>query len=423
MSVMLLTIFFILSLIGIPLAISLGLAVIATLVMFDLPLVVVARLMYTSMNSFLLVAVPLFVLAGMVMEEGGVSDRIFDAANSMVGRWRGGLGHVNILASMIFGGISGSSVADVGSLGPLEIKAMTANGYPRPYAAAVTMVTSTLASIVPPSILMIIGAVAAEQSVGAVLASGFGPAVILMAIFMIVNYSLCVRYNYGQQIPVRLSEALKSIGRAIPALLSPIIILGGIFLGFVTPTEAAALAVIYTLLIGFFVYRKFRWKKLPYLIIRAGATTGTILLIAATAAPATYIFAIDKLPLKVSTIILSFSQDPTIVLLLMGVVFIIVGMFMDITAALLILTPVVFPTASSVGIDPIHFVVFMVTALSIGLSTPPVGVCLFATSLISNLTIEEIVKAALPYYLAMLLLLILLAMFPAITLIPVKILT
>jgi tripartite ATP-independent transporter DctM subunit len=216
---------------------------------------------------------------------------------------------------------------------------------------------------------------------------------------------------------------LKSIGGAIPALLSPIIILGGIFLGFVTPTEAAALAVIYTLLIGFFVYRKFRWKKLPYLIIRAGATTGTILLIAATAAPATYIFAIDKLPLKVSTIILSFSQDPTIVLLLMGVVFIIVGMFMDITAALLILTPVVFPTASSVGIDPVHFVVFMVTALSIGLSTPPVGVCLFATSLISNLTIEEIVKAALPYYLAMLLILILIALFPEITLIPVKIFT
>ncbi len=422
MSTMLLGIFFVLSLLGLPLAVSLGLAVTSTLIVFDMSLAVVARAMYTSMNSFLLVAVPLFVLAGLVMDRGGVADRIFGAANTVVGRWRGGLGHVNILASMIFGGISGSSVADVGSLGPLEIKAMTDHKYPRPYAAAVTMVTSTLASIVPPSILMIIAAVAASQSVGAALAGGLGPAIVLGAAFMIVNYVLSVRNKYGEKLSVTAKEALRSIAGAIPALFSPIIILGGIFLGFVTPTEAAGLAVVYTLLIGAFVYRKFRWKDLPGIIIQAGATTGTILLIAMTAAIATYIFTIDRLPLKVSEAILSFSQDPTIVLLLMGVVFIIVGMFMDIIAAILILTPVVFPTAMSVGIDPIHFVVFMVTALSIGLSTPPVGVCLFATSLVSNLRIEQIVRAGVPYYMILLLFLGIVALFPEIVLIPVRLL-
>jgi tripartite ATP-independent transporter DctM subunit len=422
MSAMVLIIFMVLSLAGVPIAVSLGLAVSATLVYFHLPLIVIARMMYTSMNSFLLVAVPLFVLAGMVMDRGGVSERIFGAANSVVGRWRGGLGHVNILASMIFGGISGSSVADVGSLGPLEIKAMTDHGYPRAYAAAVTMVTSTLASIVPPSILMIIAAVAAEQSIGASLAGGFGPAVVLGVLFMGLNYVLSRRKNYGTKTKIGFSESVRSILGAIPALFSPIIILGGIFLGFVTPTEAAAIAVVYTLLIGAFVYRKFSWRELPRIIVRAGATTGTILLIAMTAAIATYIFTIDHLPEKVSMAILAFSTNPRVVILLLGLVFVIVGMFMDIIAAILILTPVIFPTAMSVGIEPIHFVVFMVTALSIGLSTPPVGVCLFATSLVSGLRIERIVRAAIPYYLLLLIFLMVVALIPNITLFPVRIL-
>lgn len=423
MSTMVLGIFFALSLLGLPLAVSLGLAVTTTLVAFDMSIAVVARAMYTSMNSFLLVAVPLFVLAGIVMDRGGVSDRIFGAANSIVGRWRGGLGHVNILASMIFGGISGSSVADVGSLGPLEIKAMTDHGYPRPYSAAVTMVTATLASVVPPSILMIIAAIAAGQSVSAALAGGLGPAVVLAALFMGLNYYLSAKHNYGYRMPSTASHALKAFVGAIPALVSPIIILGGIFLGFVTPTEAAGLAVVYTLFVGAFVYKKFRWKEFPRLLVSAGATAGTILLIAMTAAIATYIFTIDRLPAKVSMAILSFSQDPRVVLLLLGLVFIIVGMFMDIIASILILTPVVFPTAISVGIDPVHFVVFMVTALSIGLSTPPVGVCLFATSLVSNLKIERIVRAAMPYYLVLIVFLIALALFPNMVLLPVRLLT
>lgn len=420
MSWTLLGLFCVFGVLGIPVAVSLGLAASLTLFIYDFPLSIVAQTMYTSMNSFLLVAVPLFILAGSVMEKGGVSDRIFSAATGVVGRWRGGLGQVNIVASMIFGGISGSSVADVSGLGPLEIKAMTENKYPRPYSAALVMVTSTLASVVPPSILMIIAAATAGQSVGATLAGGIGPAIVLLALFAGVNYYLSVRRGYGEVVRTSFKDAARMIFVAIPALGAPVIILGGIFLGFVTPTEAAGLAVLYTLAVGSVLYREIRWVELPALVIRAGVNTGTILFIAMSASIATYIFTIDGLPMKVSGAVLSLSDDPTVVLLLLGVVFVVVGMFMDIIAAILILTPVLMPTAVAVGIDPIHFVVYLVTALAIGLSTPPVGVCLFATAHVSGIRVERIVQAAMPYYFVMLLALVIIAVFPNVVSWPVQ---
>ncbi len=414
MSLCLLGLFFLLSLVGVPLAIALGLSVISTLYFYGLPLHVVSRFMYSSMNSFLLVAVPLFVLAGLIMEKGGIASRIFSAANSYVGRWRGALGHVNIIASFIFGGISGSSVADVGSLGPIEIKAMTEEGYPRPYAAAMTMITSTLSSIVPPSILMVIASVVAEQSVSACLAGGIGPAVLLSLLFMLTNYIIARRNGYGKVVIRSYREIAKIIFDAIPALLSPLIILSGIFCGFVTPTEAAGLAVVYTLFLSIYVYKGLTWKQFPRLMITAGVTSGTILLIAMVASVATYIFAIDQLPDKVSVFLLSISTNSLVVLLIMGLIFIVIGMFLDITAAILLLTPVLMPTALVIGINPIHFVVFMVMALSVGLSTPPVGVCLFATSLVSKLKIETIVKASWPFYVIIAIFLVIFAAIPQI---------
>lgn len=423
MSVLLMLIFFALSLMGIPLALSLGLSVMVTVFSFGLPITIVTRLMYTSMNSFLLVAVPLFILAGSVMGKGGVSDQLFGAANSIVGRMRGGLGHVNIIVSFIFGGISGSSVADVGSLGPLEIKAMTDQGYPKDYSAALTMVSATLSSIVPPSILMIIAAVTANQSVNACLAGGFGPAIILSLMFMIVNSYISIRNNYGQIIKMPFKKVLKTLAYALPSLMSPVIILFGMFSGIVTPTEAAALAVIYTLFISHFFYKTLDWKGLPRLVINAGVTAGTILFIAMTAAVATYIFAVDQLPMKVSVLILGISQNKHVVMLLFALIFIIIGMFMDATAAILLITPVLLPTAQQVGINPVHFVVFMVTCLSIGLTTPPVGVCLFATSLVSKLKIEQLVKAGIPFFICITVFVVLYALVPGITLVPMSILT
>lgn len=422
MSWFLLGTFFVLSMLGIPLAVALGLAAASTLVIAGLPLSIVAQAMYTSVNSFLLVAVPLFILAGHVMERGGLSERIFGAASAVVGRWRGGLGHVNILASFIFGGISGSAVADVASLGPLQIRAMTERGYPRAYAASLTMTTATLASVVPPSILMIIAASAAGQSVGGALAGGLGPAVCLAAGFFATNYVLARRRGYGELAEQNWLASLRAIGTALPAVGAPIIILGGMFSGIVTPTEAAGLAVVYTLLISMVFYGGVQLRDVPDLLIRAGRTTGTVLLILMSASVTTYVFTVDHLPQKVSQAILAISSDPEVVMLLMGVIFIVVGMFMEIIAAGLILIPVLLPVAVSVGINPLHFVVYLVTGLSLGLATPPVGTCLFATAQISGLSIERLVRAALPFYACSIVVYLLTGIFPEIVLLPIRLL-
>jgi tripartite ATP-independent transporter DctM subunit len=419
----LIAVFLLLSLLGVPLAVSLGLGVIVTLLVYDFPLDLLAQSMYTSMNSFLLVAVPLFILAGNIMAGGGISDRIFHAAEAVVGRWRGGLGQVNIIGSAVFGGISGSSVADVASIGQIEIKAMTDHKYPRDYAAAMTMVTSTLSSVIPPSILMIVAAAAAGESVGAALAGGIGPSVLFIVSLMILNYVMAVRRGYGEVSRATFRQAGRKILVGLPALGGPIVILGGIFGGFVTPTEAAGLAVVYSVLVGVLLYRDMSPRQIPKMLIESGISTGTVLFIAMVASAASYIFTVDGLPVQVAEAVAQVSDDPTVVLLLLGVVLVLVGTVMDIIAAILILVPVLMPTALAAGVDPIHFVVFLVACLSLGLVTPPVGVCLFATSYVSGLSIERIAKAARPHYAIMLVALVVLAVVPQFTLWPVEWLT
>lgn len=423
MSLTLLGIFVVLLLLGVPLSVSLGIGVIATLLIFDIPLDLLPQSMMSSMNSFLLVAVPLFVLAGNLMAGGGISDRIFHGAEVIFGRFRGGLGQVNIAASAIFGGISGSSVADVVSLGKIEIKAMTDHKYPRPYAAATTMVTSTLSSLMPPSILIIIAASTAGVSVGAALAGGLGPSLVLIVILMVLNFILSVRHKYGEISRTSFKTGAAVVLAGIPAMGGPVIILVGMFSGFFTPTEAAAVAVFYSLLVGIYVYRDMKWRQMPKMIIDAGVTTGTILLIAMIANVASYIFTIDGLPAKVSSWLLGVSTDPIVVMLLIGVILIIIGTVMDIVAAILLCSPVLMPAAIAAGIDPIHFVVYLVAALAVGLVTPPVGVSLFATSYVSGLSIEKIAKAAAPHYVVMALAIVVLAVFPQLILWPAEFLT
>lgn len=420
MSWLLIGIFFGLTLLGIPLAVSLGLAALFVLYLYNFDLSLVPQTMYTSMDSFILVAVPLFILAGNLMERGGMSERIFDFATSMVGRWRGGVGNVNVVASMIFGGISGSSVADVASLGPLEIRAMTERRYPKPYAASIVLVTSTLASVIPPSILLIVAAVTAQVSVAAALAGGLGPGLLLAALFILANYVISVRRGYGEVIPFSIKQSVRSFLVAIPALVTPVVILYGIFGGFITPTEAAAVGVIYAALVSALFYRDLRWRALPGIFIRTARTTGTILLIAMSASVATYVFTVDGLPAQVSSGLLGISENPLVVLLLMGIILVVLGMFMDIIAAIFILVPILAPVAGQVGIDPIHFIVFLVMALSIGLTTPPVGVCLFAASYVSGLSIERVARESVPFYLILLIFLAIVALVPTVVLGPVN---
>jgi tripartite ATP-independent transporter DctM subunit len=423
MSLWLLIIFACLALLGIPLSLSLGLAAVATLWWFDFPLSMVTQAMGSSINSFLLIAVPLFILAGQIMERGGLSERIFDAAEAAIGRFRGGLGHVNIASSFVFGGISGSSVADIASLGPISIRAMTTRGYPRPYSAALTMITATLATLVPPSILIIVAAASAGQSVGAALAGGLGPGLLLAFALASYNAFTSHRHGYGTMSPFNYRKSLRALLRAVPSVGAPVIILTGMFSGIVTPTEAAGLAVLYTLMVAIVVHREMSWRDLAPLVIRAGQTAGSVLLILMVANVATYVFTVDLLPQKTTGLLGTIATSPFATLLLMGLVFLLVGMLMDIVAAALMLIPVLMPAAVNANVDPLHFLIFMVASLAIGLASPPVGTCLFATAQVSKVPVEKLVVAALPFYAVNILILVLLAAFPSIILVPAALLT
>ena len=423
MSLFVIVAFAVLALLDVPLSLSLGVAVIATMWFFELPLSMITQTMATSINSFLLIAVPLFILAGQIMERGGLSERIFDAAEAVVGRFRGGLGHVNIASSFVFGGISGSSVADIASLGPISIRAMTTRGYPLPYSAALTLITATLATLVPPSILIIVAAASAGQSVGAALAGGLGPGLLLGVVLAFYNAIISRRRGYGTVTRLDSRRSLRAFLRAVPSVGAPIIILVGMFSGFVTPTEAAGLAVLYTLFVGMVVHRELGWRVLVGLIVSAGRTAGSVLLILMVASAATFVFTVDLLPQQTSNLLAQLGQGPFATLMFMGLVFLIVGMLMDIVAAALMLIPVLMPAAVAAGVDPLHFLIFMSASLAIGLASPPVGTCLFATAQVARIPVERLVVAALPFYALNVSTLVVIAAVPEVVLLPARWLT
>jgi tripartite ATP-independent transporter DctM subunit len=423
MSYTLIAVFALLALLDVPLSVALGLASVVTLWWFDLPLSMITQSMATSINSFLLIAVPLFILAGQIMERGGLSERIFDAAEALVGRLPGGVGHVNIASSFVFGGISGSSVADIASLGPITIRSMTSRGYPRPYSAALTLITATLATLVPPSILIIVAAASAGQSVGAALAGGLGPGILLAVALAIYNTIISRKRGYGAITTFSMRHSARALFRALPSVGAPIIILTGMFSGFVTPTEAAGLAVLYTMIVAGIVHREIGFKDVVQLTIVSGRLAGSVLLILMVASAATFVFTVDLLPQKASGFLSTFGGSPFMTLMLMGLIFIIVGMLMDIVAAALMLIPVLMPAAVAAGVEPMHFLIYMVACLAVGLATPPVGTCLFATAYISKVPTPRLVAAAMPFYVVNLVVLVMVAAFPEIVMLPVRWLT
>jgi tripartite ATP-independent transporter DctM subunit len=414
MSILLLVIFVVLMIVGVPLAISLGMATVCALLFFtDIPLSLVSQSMYSSMNSFIMVAVPLFILAGMLMDEGGVAEKIFNFARGLVGWMPGGLGHVAIVANVIFAGMSGSSVAEVASIGNISIKAMTRNKYPLGYATALSLSTSMLATIIPPSILMVIAASVANVSIGQALVGGLIPGIIIAVLFMVFNYYYSTKHQYGVREKFNPSLLKKSFIEAVPALLVPVILLGGILSGIFTPTESAGIAVLYTLLISLFLYRTISFKQLPGIFFKTAKMTGTILFIAVTAKPASMIFELDGLPARVASLISSISTGPIGIMLILLVFFILVGMFMDATAAIFILIPILMPAVVAVGVNPVFFIVFTVIILSFGLITPPVGVCLYAACNITGLKMEEVTRATMPWMIVTVAIMILFAIFPS----------
>jgi tripartite ATP-independent transporter DctM subunit len=420
MSLTLLFLFMAIMAVGAPLAIALGLASVGSLVIFtDIPVSLIIQSMYSSMNSFIMVAVPLFILTGILMDEGGVAEKIFNFANALVGWSHGGLGNVTVVSSVIFAGMSGSSVADVASVGRISISAMTKNGYPLGYASALAVITSILATIIPPSILMVIAASVANISIGQALFAGVIPGVIVAGAFMLYNYYYCRKNHIGTKVPFSLINLGRQFVLAIPALMVPVILLGGMLSGWFTPTEAAAVAVLYTLFVAMFVYRSIKFRQLPKIFFHTCKLTGTILFIAVTAKPAGWIFEFDGLPAQVASTIGGLTQSPLVIMLILYAFLLLVGMFMDATAAIYILVPILLPTVIAVHIDPVFFVVFLVITLALGLVTPPVGVCLYATASVTGLSLETLTKHTLPWLILTGVALLLFIFFPGIVTVPI----
>lgn len=415
MSIALLIIFIALMFLGVPIAVSLGAAAVVVIItMTEMPLTLVAQSMFTSMNSFIMVAVPLFILCGSLMDEGGVADKIYELADAGVGWIFGGLGHVSVVVSMLFAGMSGSSVAAIASIGKMSINALVKKGYPKDYATAINLTGSMLATVIPPSILMIVAASTANVSIGQALMAGLVPGVIMGLIYMVYNFFYCKKHGIGDKSEFSWPRLGKAFIKAIPALITPVILLGGVFTGIYTPTEGAAIGVGYTILVSIYVYKNLKWKDIPRIICKNARSTGTILFVAISAKPAALLFELDGLPSRVANMIINISESRLVIMFVLFIFLILVGMFMDATAAIYILVPILLPAVTSVGVSPLFFVVFLVITLAFGLVTPPVGVCLYAASNVTGLPLESIIKASIPWIILTAIIICMFIVFPQI---------
>jgi C4-dicarboxylate transporter DctM subunit len=323
---------------------------------------------------------------------------------------------------VIFGGISGSSVADIASVGAIEIKAMERHGFPKSYAVGMTLVTSTLSSIIPPSILVVIAGSIANVSIGTLLVAGLIPGLFNAFVFMVFNHFYAVHYGYNPPTPFNLRLVVTTGLRAILPMLTPVILLGGIVNGFFTPTEAAAIAVLYTMFLSVIVYRSIPPAEIWNILVETARASGTILFIAATAKLAAWVFAFDGLPVQVANFLGSISTGPTMALFLIFLFLIVVGMFMDAIAAMFILIPVLLPPALKMGIDPMHFLIVTVITLTLGLVTPPVGVCLFAVAQVAKMRIEDVIRGSMIPVGILTAAILALVLFPVLTLGPIRLL-
>ena len=392
-------------LLGIPIAVALGIVAIGTMWIAVGPelLAIFIQRLYVGTTSFPLLAIPFFVLAGNLMNTGGMTHRIFNVAHLIVGRIRGGLAHVNVLASMLFAGMSGSAVADTAGLGVVEIKAMKEAGYGARFSATVTAVSSTIGPIIPPSIPFVIYGSLANVSVGALFLAGIVPGALMGLGLMLVIAVVAKRQNLplgSARPPMR--TAMGVVGAALPALAMPPLVLGGIFMGIVTPTEAAVVAAAYAFLLGRFWYCELSFKNLPDILWDSGRQTAQVMFIIAAAAPFGWVLIQQQIPNALLDVLFSLSTEPWAILLIINAVLLLLGMFIEGIAILIIAFPVLLPIITQIGVDPVHFGVIMVLNLMIGLVTPPVGLCLYVVSSISKVSLAEISAELWPYFIALL---------------------
>ncbi|MEM6657104.1 MAG: TRAP transporter large permease [Pseudomonadota bacterium] len=374
------------------------------------------RNVYNGMDSFPLMAIPFFMLAGELMNRGGITIRLVEFSQALMGHFRGGLAHVNVLSSILFAGLSGSAVADTSALGSMLIPAMEKQGYTRKFAAAITAASSVIGPIIPPSGIMIIYAYVMGESVAALFLAGIVPGVMVGVGLMLMIKVMADKYDFPVASrkytwPERRQASLK----AFFPLLTPVIILGGILGGIFTPTEAAAVAVGYAFIIGFFVLRTLTLKEVPEILSNAGLTSAVVLLLVGAAMAFKTVVSLSHAPEQLASLILSLSENPLILLLLINLLLFVVGMFLDAGPAIIILGPILGPIFTSLGVDPIHFAIIMSVNLTVGLATPPMGLVLFVAAAVSREKVETIAKAILPFLAVEIIVIFLITYIPALS--------
>ena len=398
-----------------PIVFAIGIASVVTTVYLGLPLMLVAQNMVKGINVFALLAVPFFILAGEIMGQGGISNRLIDLSNVLIGWVRGGLAMVNILASMFFGGISGSSAADTSSIGSILIPLMRKKGYDADFATTVTMSSSVQGILIPPSHNMVIfSLVAGGVSIGKLFLAGMIPGIVLGIALMIFSYIVSVKRNYPvEQVP-GWRDALRTIRDAGLGLVTVLIVVVGVITGIFTATESAAIAVLYAFLITFFVYREIPLSQMGNILTKSIKTLSIVMILIGTSTAFGWLLAYLKVPALVTQGIFSISENKYVIMVILNLILLFLGMIMDMSSIILIATPILLPIATKVGVDPVHFGVIMVLNLGIGLITPPVGSTLFIGSAIAGISIERLAKAMLPFYVIMVIVLILVTYIPEI---------
>ncbi len=402
--------------IGVPIAISLGGASMLWVYLSDrIPDFIVLQRMAGGVNSFPLLAVPFFILAGNLMNAAGLTTHIFGFARSIVGWMRGGLGHVNVGASIIFAGMSGAAVADAGGLGTIEIKAMTDAGYEKDVSVAITAASSTIGPIIPPSLPLVVYGVIAQASIGQLFIAGIVPGLLMGVSLSLLIIWFARKRGYPRDATFSVKNVFVSAYTGFPALFTPVIIIGGIALGVFTPTEAAVAASAYSLILGVVLYRTLTFKKIVEVSLDTLETTATILFIVAGAAIFAWILTRLRVPVMFAEALLGISQNKIVLLLLLNLVLFIVGFFMETIAAITILVPVLLPIATQIGVEPVHFGIFMILNLMIGLLTPPVGMVLYVLSRVAKLPFEDCARATAVFIIPLVIVLLLVTFIPAIS--------
>lgn len=399
--------FFLLIMLGIPIAFALGASSIMVLFLYtDMPLLIVVQRMFSGLDAFTLMAIPLFLFAGYLMSEVRISDKLIHLASAFLGRFRGGLSLVTTGSSSIFGAISGSANATTAAIGSVMIPAMARKGYDQAYSAAVVSASGVLGLIVPPSITMVLFGVSAGVSIGDLFLNGLVPGLLITLGLMGLNYFISLRKGYAAEKPATLREIYAAFKASLVALAMPLIILGGIYTGAFTPTESAAAASVYGLLVGMFIYRNITFKKVFAVSKKTVETTAAILFLIASANIFTYLLSSENVPQQLALSMIGFSDSPVVIMLLILLMLLVLGTFLDNVAAVILVTPTLLPVTSAVGVDPMFFGVFMVIAVAVGQITPPVGLNLFIAANLTDRPFEEVVKSTVPYFFFYVLLLV-----------------